>query len=331
MIQLDCTDCYGPLTITQVMPDGTSSVVGRGSDPRLLPDGVLAYVEDDGAASQRELVRVAPGGGETRTPGGAGRLPGLGGPLDFEQGPFSLDGRFQVWSMGRCIGGAEPCAMALFIDDPNGERAPARTVMMGPYDSRLRLAVRNDGGAFSGCAPFGERDYRWIWVDMSSGAQTELSVPGNCGYIDMDQERVLVVGDLGVTVIERSGARVDLPTSFYAERVLLGPCAEDVYLVGERGDTKEVQRIHVATGAVTTLATLPILGGAGAASRDVDVEDFALDHNGWLLVTTRDLADYDARRAWLVHVGGGAATISVPMPAARTFGVHLGPLTPVRR
>lgn len=80
MIVLDPLDDYGPLQVSEVSAAGVWRLVADGSDPRMLPDGSLVYLESP-ATPARALVTIAPDGASTRRPGGAGLLVGLGAPF----------------------------------------------------------------------------------------------------------------------------------------------------------------------------------------------------------------------------------------------------------
>jgi len=335
VIVLDQLDGYGPLQVSEVNADGVWTWIADGSDPRMLPDGTLVYVESP-ETSARALVTVAPDGTSTRRAGGAGRLAGLGGPVAASRAPFTRDGRHQLVLRGPCVDeGGGACALSLHSDDAELTGAPTytRSLLLAESASTARLQLSDDGATLAAC--YGAADgTHFLRVEMATGSARETRVDGVCRGFDVSLTRALVTRDAAAVVVDLAGRETPLHTRVAVLAAAFDLCGESVFVVGRARDdaaVHRVERIVLATGVATTLLEV--------RSDTLDwapFEALALDARGWLLVSS----DVSA----MTYPPGGAAAIRQPVsvwliavdaasrspaPVALTlsgeiYGVHLG-------
>jgi|GEM_PF-2566881 len=337
VIVLDPLDGYGPLQVSEVNADGVWTWIADGSDPRMLPDGSLVYVESPETAA-RALVTLVAEGAPTRHTGGAGRLVGLGGPVAASRAPFTRDGRHQLVLRGPCVdGGRGACALSLHRDDAELTGAPTytRSLLLAESAGSARLQLTDDGATLAAC--YGAADgTHFLRVEMATGGARETRVDGVCRGFDVSLTRALVTRDAAAVVVDLAGRETPLHTPVNVLAAAFDLCGESVFVVGRVGDdaaVHRVERIVLATGVATTLLEV--------RSDTLDwapFEALALDARGWLLVSS----DVSA----MTYPPGGAAAIRQPVsvwliavdapsrspaqaPIALTlsgeiYGVHLG-------
>ncbi|MCA9579440.1 MAG: hypothetical protein KC668_28620 [Myxococcales bacterium] len=330
VIQIGCMDCIEDTDIVRLAANGEPLTIGPGVDPRMLPDGAFAYAEHL-STPQQTVVRVAPDGSVSRTPGGATRPAGFGSMLPLYLAPRTPDGRLAL-TPERCDERHGECQLALYRDDLEQERPPLLSVPFSLQEGAYRLALAADGSAFSGCVgPRAGRPGAWLWVDVASGETWQREVSAYCAHIDMQLQRVLTADGRTVSVYDRLGASTSVEASVFPSRTLLSACGDSVFVAGrvegpEPGapalDTPApvvVERISLHGGERTVLATWP----TGPSHEVVALE---LDERGWLmvLVTRQD----EEAQLWLVPTSGPQPPRPVSVPSGRVYTAVLGPQLP---
>ncbi|MCA9577600.1 MAG: hypothetical protein KC668_19320 [Myxococcales bacterium] len=327
VIQLDCIDCIDVTDIVRLAAHGEPVNFGRGVDPRALPDGSFVYAEELSSA-QQTLVRVAPDGTVSRTPGGATRPVGFGAMLPVHRAPRSPDGRLAL-TPERCDERRGECQLALYRDDLGQERPPLMSVPFSLQYGSYYLALAADGSAFSGCVgPNAGRPGAWLWVDVASGETWQREVSAYCSYIDMPQQRALTRDGRTVTAYARLGSPTSVEASVFPSQTVLSACGDSVFVAGRTEGTGPnapapdtpapvvVERIPLDGGERTVLATWP-------TGPSHDVVALELDERGWLMVLVTNEAE--EAQLWLVPTSGRQQPTPIAVPSGRVHTAVLGP------
>ena len=328
IIELECMDCMESTDIVRVAANGAPVTLGPGVDPRMLPDGSFAYAEEV-FTPQQTLVRVAPDGTVSRTPGGATLPAGVSGMLPLHRAPRTPDGRLLL-TPERCDEHTWACQLALYRHGLDHVRPPLITVPFSLEEGAYYLALAADGSAFSGCVgPRGGRPGAWLWVDVASGETWQREVSADCAYIDVQQQRALTRSGHTVTAYGRIGAPTSVEASVFPSRTLLSACGDSVFVAGriegpERGTSVPdapvvVERISLDGGERTILATWP-------TGPYHDVVALELDERGWLMVLVAQ--QHQDAELWLVPTSGPQQTTPVALPSGRVYMAVLGPQLP---
>lgn len=317
VIGLHELDNPGASELVQLDPDGATHELGPGTDARALPDGTLVFVRGS-FTDERALVHVRADGSSELTPGGAGRLPAIGGAFPASTGPFSADGRQQARLRGACADDDGPCRIAIYREDAVFAREPVASVPAPamPAFARVWMALAEDGSEVLAC--YEEHERRHLLRYRVGGSAEDRLVDGRCRAADAALDHVLIDGGEGLGLVDRSGSVQAIASSLDPWAVAIGPCATSIFVLGSRAGERDMRldRIDVPSGTFTTLLAME-----GVIEDDASLD---LDARGWALVSLADAAQDHVTRAWMLPIDGSQPPRPLTLPD-RSYEVTLGP------